>query len=412
VCLAPKLFAGRISLVEAQARALERNADLRSAQAGVEAALAQTQTAREFPNPTLALSTSGIATDGRGNGSPLHNEFLQRSYDSIVSLNQLLETAGKRSLRRESAEAGQRVAEAQRDEARRWLLQSVTQAYVAALVAREDVGILGNSAASLRREADVAALRLKTGDISATDKDQIEMAADRFALDADTARHTATVATILLETLVGEAAPTGETELTDTLEDLAAAAPRVTTSDTIAGERPDLVAAEANVRKAEAELRLQQRARIPDLTVSAQFEHHPPDQPNTAGLGFSVPLPLWNRNRGAIQAARAARAQAEAQMDRTRIQAAAEIATARSALRDAEARAAAFHQQMLPKSAAVLRAITYAYEKGGASLLDLLSAQRNDNDIRQAAAHATADAANARVALASALNRFSAPHQP
>ncbi len=398
-----------LSLLEAQRVALVHNADLRIAEAAVDAALAQVRAAREFPNPTLGFSTASINTDGRGNGSPLHNEFLQRSYDSIVSLSQLLEIAGKRGLRQDSARAGQKATEAQRDDVRRLLLQSVAQAYIAALVAQEDVRVLEDSAASLRREAEVAAIRLKAGDISASDKAQIEIAADRFGLDAATARHAAAAATIALEALLGQSNPGGQTELSDTLGTLAVPASAALLDAGIAVERPDIASAEANVEKADADWRLQRRERIPDLTVSAQFEHHPPDQPNSVGFGLSLPLPLWNRNGGAIHAARAARDQAQAELDQARIQATADLAVARSAVRDAESRAAAYRDRLQPKSADVLHTVMFAYEKGGASLLDLLSAQRNDNDIRQAAAHAEADAASARIALAAALNRLRPP---
>ena len=47
---------------------------------------------------------------------------------------------------------------------------------------------------SLRRATEVAGARFKAGDISASDRAQIEIQADRFALDADTARHTARAA--------------------------------------------------------------------------------------------------------------------------------------------------------------------------------------------------------------------------
>ena len=54
--------------------------------------------------------------------------------------------------------------------------------------------------------------------------------------------------------------------------------------------------------------------------------------------------------------------------------------------------------------ASVRETVTFAYQKGGATLLDLLSAQRNDNEVRLAAAHAAADVIVARAALAAALN--------
>jgi cobalt-zinc-cadmium efflux system outer membrane protein len=52
----------------------------------------------------------------------------------------------------------------------------------------------------------------------------------------------------------------------------------------------------------------------------------------------------------------------------------------------------------------VLETISYAYQKGGAALLDLLSAQRTDNDVRIATAQAMADSATAAVTLANVKN--------
>jgi len=53
-----------LSLADARRLALERNADFRVAQLQVDAALAQLRVVREFPNPTLGLSTAKISTDG------------------------------------------------------------------------------------------------------------------------------------------------------------------------------------------------------------------------------------------------------------------------------------------------------------------------------------------------------------
>lgn len=393
-----------LTLNEAQAWALARNADLRVAEAAVRAALAQMRIAREFPNPAISASVGKINTDGRGNGTVLGNRFLDRSYDSIIALNQLIEI-GKRHPRQESAQSARRAAEARREDARRLLRRAVAQAYIGAVEAGEEVQVLTESAESMRREVGVAEARLKAGDISTSDDDQIEIAAERFTLDAEAARATRTSATITLETLLGFAHPQGDTRLSDTLQSLAAVASHVALGTTPLDERPDIIAAKADVAKAEADVRLQRRNRIPDVTASAQFERNPPDAPNSAGLGVSLPLPLWNRNGGQIAAALAARDQAEAELEQLRLAAAAEVAQASSAARVARLRLDSFQQQLLPKSENVVRSVTYAYGKGGASLLDLLSAQRNDNDLRLAAARAQADYATARVALAAALNQ-------
>ncbi len=394
-----------LSLAEAERLALERNADFRVAEAQVTAALAQLKAAREYPNPVLGLSTAKINTDHHPSGTALGNAFLERSYDSIVSLGEFFEL-GKRGPRRASAEAGVRQSEAQRDDSRRLLLQAVSQAYVAAVEARTEARVLGDSAAALRQEAGIAATRLRAGDLAASDEAQIDVAATQLELSADAARATARTAVVTLETLLGEPTPAGNLVLTDTLEDWPALAIDAATPVT---DRPDIRAAEAAVAKAETDLTLARRQRIPDLTVSAQYERQPPDQPNTVGFGVSFPLPLWNRNASGILAAVAARDQVQAQLDKVRVQAAADIAAARVAYDEARLRAETYTRQLQPKSATVVKTVAYAYRQGGAALVELLAAERNDNDIRLATARAQADAAAAGTALDAALNRLDAP---
>ena len=48
--------------------------------------------------------------------------------------------------------------------------------------------------------------------------------------------------------------------------------------------------------------------------------------------------------------------------------------------------------------------VSFAYQRGGASLLDLLSAQRTDNEVRLATAQAAAETAKAAADLKAALN--------
>src|SRR5580700_2105409 len=132
-----------LTLADALRLALERNADFRVAETQVDAALAQLRVVREFPNPTLGLSTAKISTDGTPEGTVLGNSLLNRSYDSIVSLSQLF-VVGKRGLQRDAARAGVQSAQFQRDDARRLLVQAVTQAYAAALAALSESDVLSD----------------------------------------------------------------------------------------------------------------------------------------------------------------------------------------------------------------------------------------------------------------------------
>lgn len=387
-----------LTLLEAQRLALERNWDLLAAAVGVDAATAQKIIAHEFPNPTLSLSTVKINVDNHPSSTPEGNGLWDRSYDTIFAVNQLFEIGGKRRSRQISAQAGYEGARALLFDAKRTLDVGVTKAYAAAAQAEENVRVLRQSAATLRQEAQLAEVRLKAGEISASDKSQIEIAAERFELDARTAETTAAQARIGLEVLLGVSKPAGKIALTDALENLLTRLPPPRTNSN-AVWRPDVVAAEASLRKSEADLRLQRAYRIPDPTVLAQYEHEPPDTPNTVGFGVSFPLPLWNHNRGNIRAAEAAREQARLTLEKTEALARADVATSLLAYEDALHRWQQYRDSIRPKSEDIRKTIAYAYQRGGASLLDLLSTQRNDNDVRIASAQAANDIIVATAAL-------------
>jgi cobalt-zinc-cadmium efflux system outer membrane protein len=398
-----------ITLSDAIQQALQHNSDFRIASLQVDAAMAQLKIAREFPNPTLGLSTSKISTDGTPEGTFLGNSLLNRAYDSIVSLNQLFLIA-KRGVQRDAATAGLHAAQFQKADAHRLLVQSVTQAYAAALAADEEAAVLTAAAAKLRREANIAADRFKAGDLSSSDKARLEIAADQDELSADAQRASAKTAIVTLETLLGHPKPDGTMRLADTLERLVQGIPPELEAAPVE-TRPDLAAATESLSQAEANLTLQRRQKIPDVTVSVEYERNPPISPpgqlNTVGFGLSLPLPLWSRFDGEVLAARAARDQAQAQLDKVRIQVSSEVASARVAFHEASERARRYKTSLLPKSTETTKSVAYAYEKGGAALVDLLEAERSDSAIHVAEVQSEADTAATGIALLSALGHIS-----
>lgn len=401
---------GPVSLADAVRLATVRNWDLLAAQADVDRATAEQIIAQQFPNPTLSVSVTKAPINSQSGATILGNGYFERSYDQIAAVNQLFEIGGKRSARKAVAKAGAEAARARFADARRQLQLGVTRAYVAAVLAAENARIQRASADSLRREAEVAETRLTAGDISKADRDQIQISSDRFELDAVQAEAAAQGARIQLELLLGVRDPRGGIVLSSSVETLAGTAPPPE-SNRPSLDRPDVEAARLAVRQAEEKIRLQKALRIPDPTVLAQYEREPPDQTSTVGFGVSFPLPLWNRNRGGISAAEADYRQAETQARRTEAEALAEIARARREFEAARLRADRYTSQIVPQSAEVARSVRFAYGRGGASLVDLLTAERNDNDVRLAAAVAAADLANARAALRAALN-ISPDHEP
>ena len=96
----------------------------------------------------------------------------------------------------------------------------------------------------------------------------------------------------------------------------------------------------------------------------------------TAVVGFSVPLPLWNRNQGNIRA-RARRLAARARSKpRSPPRSMTELTDAYQNLSRARAAILILREKVLPGSESALKATTEGYEAGRFSYLDVLEARR------------------------------------
>jgi outer membrane protein, heavy metal efflux system len=390
-----------LSSTEALRLTRERNPDILAARSGLEVAEAQRQIAGEFPNPVFGWQTSKIPTDGSSTATGAGNGWFERSYDSVLSLGQLVEVGGKRRERRRSSDEGVAVAAARLLDAERVAITATLKAYVAVVVARTNESLSIQTAESFAKTARLAADREEAGDISSSERAQVEIAAGRFQADVALAEVASRNAVQTLEAILNLPTSVGSRALTDDLATLTAATAHLSIPEPlgdgqVASRRPDLLALEAALRKAEADLALQKAFRIPDPTLLAQYERQPPDQRNTVGLGVSIPIPAGNRNGGAIRAAQAALRAAQRELELGRSRFLAELAANRAALTSASARATNFVDVLLPKAEKVRQAVEFAYREGAASLLELLEAERSANEIRLAAASAQGDLITAR----------------
>jgi cobalt-zinc-cadmium efflux system outer membrane protein len=392
----------QISLADAKRLAFERNWDLLAAKSGVDAATAQLTIAKEFPNPTATLSTARIGSSE--SGTSLGNSLWERNYDSIAAVNQLIEIGGKRHDRQLAARAGVLGAKARFLDAKRLLDQGVTKAYVAALLANENARILCQSAAYMQHEQGIGETRFKAGDIAESDLKQIQVAAGQYILQANAAKVAAVQARIAVEILLGIRQPKGDWQPADSLEQIIPPVSPPPESKTNA-LRPDVLAAETDLRAAAANLKLEKANRIPDPTFTVGAEHNPPGggpPVDTFLVGISFPLPLWNQNKGNIDAAKAAMEQSNLALAKLRAQAAGDLVNAEAAYREAAERWQRYRDEIRPQSASARESVIFKFEKGGATLVDLLEAERTDNDVRLATAQAMNDTASTAADLTAA----------
>jgi cobalt-zinc-cadmium efflux system outer membrane protein len=392
--------APELSLAQARREAAENGWATLAARAAVRQAEGQQLQSHALPNPSLSFSAQKLNVTPVGGGGS--------TSDLTAGVSQLVELGGKRRSRMRGADSGLAAVRGQLALTRVSLDAAVIKAYAAAVAADENARITRESAGSLARAATIAEARYAAGEISAAERDQTRIAAGRFAADARSSEAAATQARVGLQLLLGLPAPDGKVRLSDGLDALwrlvvAAAAEPSAERDVAALEaRGDVLAARALAEQAKAQADLQRAQRVPDLSLFVQYESDRPGNTNTVGAGVAIPLPLFDRSRGAIAAADAAREQAEHEARRVRAQASADLAAARTALAAALDRRRLLLDELLPRAQSVRATVAFAYEKGLASLLELLEAERSLNDVRLAAVSSLGEALSTAADVAAA----------
>ena len=144
---------------------------------------------------------------------------------------------------------------------------------------------------------------------------------------------------------------------------------------------------DALIDQRRAELDLQRRNAVPDVTVNgavSRFREASQTAATTAFvLGLSVPLPIFDRNQGNILRAGAEVNRAEADAERGRLYLDAALIDAERRLDQAWRAADSLRRTVLP---AALEAAGFAregYAAGKFSLLEVLDAQRALSDVRE-----------------------------
>jgi outer membrane protein TolC len=138
---------------------------------------------------------------------------------------------------------------------------------------------------------------------------------------------------------------------------------------------PDVTVAEADLRATEARVTQRSRERLPATSLEAGADWNDPTQPGTdASLGLAITFPT--RGRAALDAARADRDRATAQLDLARRRVDADVETAWSAVAAARARFQAVDELALPAAVEAAELTRIGYEEGKLDLFRLLDAER------------------------------------
>lgn len=366
----------RLSVNEALGLFLSQNLDVLIAKYGIEYRKGQEVTARLFPNPLLSTGTVSSYTQGR---------TLSNSGQLFTQVAQLFELAGKRGYRIESAGFGTQSAEAAFEDAVRQLGFTVKDTYYRIQLAQRRLALAEENRDRFSRILEINTIRFKKGYIAEVDLIRIRLQMVDFhsqvirsLQEAESARgDLRQLLRLSPRTVLELTTELGFRRIDPDIETLRVAALNV---------RPDIRAKRHTFSQRESELKLAKAYRIPDVTIGAGYAiqgAQGPDNPGQVALNAGIPLPLFNRNQGGILQAEVSLQSAEADLDKTVNQVENEVEVAYLNLLQSRRLVEAYVGDVLEDARSSLTIVERAYERGGATILDLLDAARTSRTIQQ-----------------------------
>lgn len=411
---APASFAGtaNLTLDDALHIAHRQNHDLRLASIAIASAHAASIMAAAAPNPMLTVQTFGINPHtGIGAGS-----LRDKTVDSAVRLDQLIERGDKRALRTQNAAQLEVAAQHDLDDVQRQLGIAVSLAYYDVLAALEKQTITRQSAALYDATVAAAQRRLKAGDLASADVARLQIDALRAQNDvvqsgADLARSREVLA-LLLGTHDDPAGliPTDRWPALPFDGRLSAQA-----MDALLARRADVLAAQARVDAAVTARKQALALRTRDVSVGVQFDHYPVSATNTQGsgntVGIALQIPLFARYQydGEIRLADSLRDSAEESLARIRDLARSDLARSRADAQAAFERIARYDDGLLAAARKSVDATEFAFAHGALGVMDVLDARRTWRATQLDALAARADYAKSLAAWQAATNERITP---
>jgi outer membrane protein, heavy metal efflux system len=366
----------RLSVTDALGLFIRQNLDVLIAKYGIEYTKGQEVTARLFPNPLLSVGTLSSYTQGR---------TLSNSGQLFTQVAQLFELAGKRGYRIESAGFGTQSAEAAFEDAVRLLGLTVKDSYYRIQLAQRRLVLAEENRERFSRILDINTIRFKKGYIAEVDLIRIRLQMVDFQSQVIQSLQEAESAKGELRQLL-QLSPSTVLELTTELgfrridpdiEKLRVAALAM---------RPDIRAKRYTFSQRQSDLKLAKAYRIPDVTIGAGYAiqgAQGPDNPGQVALNAGIPLPLFNRNQGGIHQAEVSLQAAEADLDKTVNRVENEVEVAYLNLLQSRRLVEAYFGEVLEDARSTFSIVERAYERGGATILDLLDAARTSRTIQQ-----------------------------
>jgi outer membrane protein, heavy metal efflux system len=288
-----------VTLEQVEKIAGDSNPTLRQAEAEIRVAKARRQQAGLYPNPTVGYTGDEIRGGSVGGGK--QGFFLQQS----------LVTGGKLGLSRDVYGKDVKLAEIEAEEQKIRVQSAVKMAFVRVLAAQELLEARRDLAKIAQDAAETQRRLMNTGQADESEVLEVEVEAQRMRMGARMQENT------LREEWRTLAAVIGQPELPSATVagDLEKGWPELNEEqavDAISKESPAVRIADAAEARAQSVLARAKRESIPDIQVRGGMEYNHetlgsvPFAKGWEGIAeVAVQIPLFNRNQGNTEAARA-----------------------------------------------------------------------------------------------------------
>ena len=330
------------------------------------------------PNPRLFLQSEDLR--------PWASDYtFSQNTEDYAYVSQTLETDGKRSKRVHLAEARLNQTEAQRILQLQQLDGRVAASYWNAASTARISELMQQDLRAVDEVIRYQQERVDAGAMRGVDLVRMQMERDRLSMALEGARREAQTARLELARQIGRQFP-DNIELTDSLESIDPV-PKQALEEVLA-RRADVTMAHQAVAAAEADLKLQKSMSVPDIDAVGGMKRNLTD--NTLYLGVQVPLPLWNKNQGETQRAKASLQTAQEQLEQMVFAVKQDVASATTTYDQELSTIQTTLPEARDRARQNLSIMRDAYVSGGVDLLRYLDAERTEIEVEAGAFRALA----------------------
>jgi cobalt-zinc-cadmium efflux system outer membrane protein len=361
----------------------ERGFDLIVADATVDSVRGEAQIAGAIPNPAIS---GGVGRSFGFNSTQCPGCSALAWSAGVSDQSALFDTlSGKRGLRSRTAELALAVARQNRADTQRTLESMLRQQYLKAVYARDALDLTHESQGRLGHVLELNQARFQHGAISQVDALKVETEKLEADQEVERAELALAEAKYDLAFLLGVRGRVPEFEVDIDLPRYRV--PNELGSATVDSllerarrQRPDLAAAHLEHDRAGAALQSARRLRFPDLALSLGFGGQGAgsdvSSPPTVSLGLTLTPPRLLRFDGVVENAQADLRVQDTLLAKTEAQIVNDVTIALAQFQSTKRRVERAEHGLLDRARRTRDLVQIQYEKGAASLLEYLDAQR------------------------------------